>query len=63
MWSGTLVKVEAVISSLNTEYNAFRFYPSNSFQLGVPFVELDQAGREKEVNGNDVSCKFRMKEM
>jgi len=34
-----------------------RFYPWNSFQLGVPFVEIDHQHRldYREVNGNDVT--------
>jgi len=32
-----------------------RFYPYNSFQLGVPFVVLDNVVGKQEVNGNDVA--------
>ena len=64
MWTSTVVKVLKMLCLIDTEYNGYRFYPSNSFQLGVPFVELEQGARGKEVNGNDVlSCKFRLKEM
>ena len=37
--------------------SSYRFYPWNSFQLGVPFVEIDHQHKldTREVNGNDVT--------
>ena len=45
-----LYKVQLYI----TWITGYRFNPSNSFNLGVPFVELDQGCKENEFNGNDV---------